>query len=57
MHFIEQVFGFSPDGGSGLTELLILLIPLAGLLLAAIVRYKDPARDDSSTSSGRGDHV
>lgn len=34
MHFIEQVFGFSPDGGTGLTELLLFLLPVvAGLLV------------------------
>ena len=34
MHFIEQLFGFSPDGGSGLTELFLFLLPVvAGLLV------------------------
>ncbi len=34
MHFIEQLFGFLPDGGSGLTELLLFLLPVvAGLLV------------------------
>ena len=32
MDFIERIFGFSPDGGSGLFELLLFLIPLLGLL-------------------------
>jgi hypothetical protein len=27
MHLIEQLFGISPDGGTGLTELVILLGP------------------------------
>ena len=31
MHLIEQLFGFSPDGGSGLTELLFLLVAVAAL--------------------------
>jgi hypothetical protein len=30
MDMIERVFGLSPDGGSGLYELLVLLLPVAG---------------------------
>ena len=26
MHFIEQLFGFAPDGGSGLLELVLLMV-------------------------------
>ena len=33
MDFIERIFGFSPDGGSGAFEALLFLIPIAGLLL------------------------
>ena len=34
MHFMEQLFGFSPDGGTGLTELFLFLLPVvAGLLV------------------------
>ena len=33
MDFIEQIFGFSPDGGSGAFELLLFLIPIAGLVI------------------------
>jgi hypothetical protein len=33
MDFIERIFGIAPDGGSGLLELLLFLIPIAGLLL------------------------
>jgi len=40
MHFIEQVFGFSPDGGSAITELLFLVTSLAGLLSAMILRCR-----------------
>ena len=36
MHWIEELFGFSPDGGSGLTELLIALA-LVLLIVAACV--------------------
>ncbi len=38
MHFIEQLFGFSPDGGTGLTELLLFLLPVVGSLIALYVR-------------------
>jgi hypothetical protein len=31
MDFIERIFGFSPDGGSGAFEVLLFLIPIAGL--------------------------
>ncbi len=27
MDFIERIFGFSPDGGSGVFELLLVLVP------------------------------
>ena len=30
MDFVERLFGISPDGGSGLFELLLLLIPILG---------------------------
>ena len=40
MHFIEQIFGLSPDGGSGLTELLLFLFPSAGALWALILRRR-----------------
>lgn len=31
MNFIEQLFGFSPDGRSGAFELLLLAIPVVVL--------------------------
>jgi len=31
MDFIEQIFGFSPDGGDGSFEFLLFAIPIAGL--------------------------
>jgi hypothetical protein len=34
MDFIEKIFGIAPDGGSGVLELLIFIIPL--LLIIAI---------------------
>lgn len=33
MQFIEQLFGFSPDGGTGLTELSILAVALTAILI------------------------
>ena len=32
MDFIERLFGFSPDGGSGAFELLLFLIPIIGIV-------------------------
>jgi hypothetical protein len=31
MDFIERIFGFSPDGGSGAFEVLLFLIPIVGV--------------------------
>jgi hypothetical protein len=30
MDFIERIFGISPDGGSGLFELILIVVPLLG---------------------------
>lgn len=38
MHFIEQLFGISPDGGSGATELLYGLVVVAAVLLGMVGR-------------------
>ena len=38
MDFVERIFGISPDGGSGSFEVLLLLIPIAGVLLIALLR-------------------
>jgi len=32
MDFIERLFGWSPDDGSGLFEFLLFAIPIGGLL-------------------------
>jgi hypothetical protein len=42
MDFIERLFGFAPDGGSGSLEFLLFLIPLAGLVILA--GYRRAAR-------------
>jgi len=33
MDFVERLVGFSIDGGSGSFELMLLMIPLAGLAI------------------------
>lgn len=32
MDFLERLFGFSPDGGSGAFEFLLFLIPIVGIV-------------------------
>jgi hypothetical protein len=38
MQFFEWLFGFWPDGGSGTFETILLMLPIAGALLAATRR-------------------
>ena len=33
MDFIERLFGFSPDGGNGMFEFLLFLIPVIGIVV------------------------
>jgi hypothetical protein len=40
MHLIEQLFGFSPDGGTGVIELSLFLLPIAALLLCLYRRQR-----------------
>ena len=40
MDFIERIFGFSPDGGSGSFELLLFLVPLFGIFLFFVLRSR-----------------
>jgi hypothetical protein len=44
MDFIERIFGFAPDGGSGMLEFLLFAIPLAGISYLAIRRSKRKQR-------------
>jgi hypothetical protein len=44
MDFIERIFGFAPDGGNGMFELMLFLIPIAGLL--ALARSRRNRRKD-----------
>jgi len=43
MDFIEQILGFSPDGGSGLFEFLLFLIPIVGIYV--LYRARSQARN------------
>jgi hypothetical protein len=36
MTFLEQLFRINLDGGNGLFELLLLLVPLTGILLLRV---------------------
>ncbi|HWH41066.1 MAG TPA: hypothetical protein VNU21_14585 [Usitatibacter sp.] len=36
MDFIERIFGIVPDGGSGSLEVLLFLVPLAGIACVAL---------------------
>jgi hypothetical protein len=38
--FFEKLFGIAPDGGNGTFELLLFLIPLAGILLLRVWRNR-----------------
>ena len=38
MDFIERIFGVSPDGGSGLFEALLFLVPLAVITVLWVKR-------------------
>jgi hypothetical protein len=44
MDFIERLFGFSPDGGSGLFELLLLILPVLSLAAYRLVRFSERLR-------------
>lgn len=46
MDFIERIFGFAPDGGNGMFELLLFLIPILGLLALARRRSSRRKRAD-----------
>jgi hypothetical protein len=39
MNFIEQFFSLSPDRGSGLTEMIFLLVPIT-LIVALVLRRR-----------------
>ena len=45
MDFIERIFGFAPDGGSGALEFLLFAIPIAGLCWLALRRQRKSDKD------------
>jgi hypothetical protein len=38
MNFIERIFGFSPDNGSGSLEFLLFALPIAGIIYLVLRR-------------------
>lgn len=46
MDFIERIFGFSPDGGSGSLEFLLFALPIAGIVYLALRRRQRAKRKD-----------
>jgi hypothetical protein len=44
MDFLERLFGFSPDGGNGLFEMLLFAVPIAGIVMLAAWRRRKSAR-------------
>jgi hypothetical protein len=40
MHFIEELFGISPDGGSGILELCLFIAPIIMIGLVIWWRHK-----------------
>ncbi len=55
MDFIETIFGISPDGGSGASEILLFLIPIAGMLALRVWRRMTAA--DHSQQATRRDSL
>jgi len=53
MDFIERIFGISPDGGSGTFEVLLFLIPIAGIIAIRLWRKRNAT--GSSRASSRRD--
>lgn len=44
MDFIERIFGISPDGGSGLFETALFLIPIVAIIAIYAWRKRTPRR-------------
>ena len=53
MDFIEQIFGFSPDGGSGALELALIVVSLAGIAVLAWRKRMQVVMRHILTCSGR----
>jgi hypothetical protein len=41
MDFIEQLFGFSPDGGSGAFEAMLFVVPVLAILAVRAWRRRN----------------
>ena len=48
MDFIERIFGFAPDGGSGSLEFLLFLVPIAGIAYLVSRRRRSARRDNDA---------
>ena len=46
MDFIERIFGIAPDGGSGSLELLLFVLPMAGIIYLVLRRRQRAKRKD-----------
>lgn len=46
MDFIERIFGFSPDGGSGAFEFLLFAVPI--IILVSLAAYRRSRRSGQS---------
>jgi hypothetical protein len=44
MDFIEKIFGFSPDGGSGAFEFALFAVPIIGIAYFVYRRRQRPGR-------------
>jgi MYXO-CTERM domain-containing protein len=53
MDFIEQLFGFAPDGGDGSLEFWLFAVPLAGICYLAFRRRQ---RRKRSGKQGAQEH-
>ena len=51
MDFIERLFGIAPDGGSGAFEVLLFLIPIAGILI--LREWRRRSRESRSSDPTR----
>jgi hypothetical protein len=47
MDFIERIFGFSPDGGSGAFEVLLFFIPVAGIVVLYLRRKRASRKQET----------
>jgi hypothetical protein len=50
MHFIEQFFGFAPDGGSGLLEFVVLTFFVSLLALRWSCQHRIGSREQSNAA-------